>query len=81
MPAYPCDRVVDPTGAGDAFGGGFMGYLAAQGKYDWESMKTALMYGTVVASTVVEDFSIHSLSRCTRDDIDRRFDRFRDLAL
>lgn len=81
VPAYPCDRVVDPTGAGDAFGGGFMGYLSAHGTVDWEAMKTALMYGSVVASTVVEDFSIRSLSLCTREDIDRRFERFRDIAV
>jgi sugar/nucleoside kinase (ribokinase family) len=77
MPAYPVADVVDPTGAGDSFAGGFMGYLASVGKSDMESLKTALAYGTVVASFTVEDFSLRRFQRTERAEIDRRLDEYR----
>ena len=69
MPAYPLADVVDPTGAGDSFAGGFMGYLASIGKTDFASMKTAMAYGTVVASFNVEDFSLRRFQRTERPEI------------
>jgi sugar/nucleoside kinase (ribokinase family) len=72
MPAYPLSEVVDPTGAGDSFAGGFMGYLASVGKTDAATLKRALAYGTVVASFNVEDFSLRRFQRTDRHEIERR---------
>src|SRR5262249_52067650 len=77
MPAYPVAEVVDPTGAGDSFAGGFMGYLASVGRTDPEALKTAMAYGTVVASLNVEDFSLRRFQRTERDEIDRRLESYR----
>jgi sugar/nucleoside kinase (ribokinase family) len=77
LPAYPATEVIDPTGAGDSFAGGFMGYLAQVHKTDFESLKTAVAYGTVVASFTIADFSLDGLKRITRRDIDRRLDVLR----
>jgi sugar/nucleoside kinase (ribokinase family) len=77
MPAYPVPDVVDPTGAGDSFAGGFMGYLASTGKTDVASLKTAMAYGTVIASFNVEDFSLRRFQRTERDEIDRRLESYR----
>jgi cytidine kinase len=79
MPAYPVADVVDPTGAGDSFAGGFMGYLASVGKTDMASLKTALAYGTVVASLNVEDFSLRRFQRTERPEIDRRLEMYRSM--
>jgi sugar/nucleoside kinase (ribokinase family) len=79
MPAFPVADVVDPTGAGDSFAGGFMGYLASTGKTDVESLKTAMAYGTVVASFTVEDFSLRRFQRTERDEIDRRLAGYRKM--
>lgn len=72
LPAYPADRVVDPTGAGDSFAGGMMGYLSAQGDFSPATIRRALAFGTVVASYTIEDFSLGGLKKITRDDIDKR---------
>lgn len=77
MPAYPLADVVDPTGAGDSFAGGFMGYLASAGRTDHAALKTAMAYGTVVASFNVEDFSLRRFERTEREEIDRRLDAYR----
>jgi sugar/nucleoside kinase (ribokinase family) len=79
MPAYPLAEVVDPTGAGDSFAGGFMGYLASTGKSDQAALKRAMAYGTVVASFNVEDFSLNRFQRTGRDEIERRFDAYRTM--
>jgi sugar/nucleoside kinase (ribokinase family) len=79
MPAYPVAEVVDPTGAGDSFAGGFMGYLASSGKADIPSLKTALAYGTVVASLNVEDFSLRRFQRTERAEVDRRLESYRQM--
>lgn len=79
MPAFPLADVVDPTGAGDSFAGGFMGYLASTGKTDQASLKTAMAYGTVVASMNVEDFSLRRFQRTERSEIDRRLDAYRSM--
>ncbi len=79
MPAYPLADVVDPTGAGDSFAGGFMGYLASVGQTDPKSLKTAMAYGTVVASFNVEDFSLHRMQRTERPEIDGRLQAYRSM--
>jgi sugar/nucleoside kinase (ribokinase family) len=79
MPAYPLADVVDPTGAGDSFAGGFMGYLASTGRSDPAALKTAMAYGIVVASFNVEDFSLRRLQRTERTDVDRRFALYRSM--
>ena len=76
MPAYPTADVVDPTGAGDSFGGGMMGYLAEQGNFEPKTLKKALAYGTLAASFTVEDFSLERLKQIEREHIDRRMDEY-----
>ena len=71
-PAYPLDTVYDPTGAGDSFAGGVMGYLAAARKVNLKTMKTAIAYGTIVASFTVEKFGLERLREIKRDDFDKR---------
>ena len=72
VPAYPVDEVHDPTGAGDSFAGGFMGYLAKQGEVTDRVVKEALLCGSVVASFGVEAFSLDSLESLTAEQIDAR---------
>ncbi len=76
LPAYPTERVVDPTGAGDSFAGGLMGRLAAGGSADpgsFEAVREALAHGTVLASFNVESFSLERLRSISRADLDERF--------
>ena len=83
LPAYPARQVKDPTGAGDSFAGALMGHLASggvAGKPAFEQLKTAIAYGTVVASFTVEDFSLAGLTSITRDDIDDRIQDLRKLT-
>jgi sugar/nucleoside kinase (ribokinase family) len=77
LPAYPAQKVVDPTGAGDSFAGGMMGYLATQGNVSMATLKRALAFGTVVASFTIADFSLAGLKATSRDAIDRRFLEFK----
>ena len=79
MPAFPTADVVDPTGAGDTFAGGMMGYLAEQDRFDAATLKKALAYGTLVASYAVEDFSLDSLKRTDRAKLDQRFTEYRNM--
>jgi cytidine kinase len=78
-PAYPIEDLVDPTGAGDTFAGGMMGYLAGAGRLDHAAFKRALAYGTVVASFTCEGFSLDRLKKLTRKDIEDRFVLFREM--
>jgi sugar/nucleoside kinase (ribokinase family) len=80
LPAYPAAEVKDPTGAGDSFAGGFMGHLAQSGKTDFETLKAAVAYGTVVASFTIADFSLNGLTAISRTDIDSRFETLRKLT-
>jgi len=73
IPAFPLEEVIDPTGAGDTFAGGIMGYLAAQGKVTHEALRRAVAYGSVVASFTCEDFSLDCLRRVNRAAIDARY--------
>ena len=79
-PALPIEEVKDPTGAGDSFAGGFMGYLAAQEQINREVLKRALFYGGVMGSFAVERFGTERLQSLTRDEIDARFQVFRELT-
>ncbi len=72
LPPYPTEEVRDPTGAGDSFAGGVMGYIAAAGRYDRPTLRAAMARGTVVASFVLESFSIEALARTTAEDVQRR---------
>lgn len=73
LPAFPAEAVIDPTGAGDSFAGGMMGYLSTQGVFTPSTIKRALAFGTVVASFTISDFSLAGLQRATRDAIDERW--------
>lgn len=72
LPAFPIQKVVDPTGAGDSFAGGFMGYLASVDRSDFAAQAQALVYGTVAASFTVESFSLDALAAADRASLDRR---------
>ena len=78
LPAYPATVVKDPTGAGDSFAGGFMGYLAGQNKTDFATLKKAVAYGTVVASFTISDFSLKGLTKTNRRNIDSRLIELRN---
>ncbi|HKA54079.1 MAG TPA: PfkB family carbohydrate kinase [Candidatus Binatia bacterium] len=80
VPAYPLEEVFDPTGAGDSFAGGFLGHLAQSGDLSEAGLRKAIVYGSVVASFVVEDFSLRRLRTLTRDDIERRYRQFVSLT-
>ena len=79
-PALPIEEVKDPTGAGDSFAGGFMGYIASQDQVNRDVLKRALFYGGVMGSFAVEQFGTDRLQTLTRADIDARFQTFRDLT-
>ncbi|HYH00750.1 MAG TPA: PfkB family carbohydrate kinase [Terriglobales bacterium] len=79
-PTLPIEEVVDPTGAGDSFAGGFMGYIASQEEINREVLKRAMFYGGVMGSFAVEKFGPQRLTELTRDEIDARFQMFRDLT-
>jgi sugar/nucleoside kinase (ribokinase family) len=72
FPAYPVDRVVDPTGAGDTFAGGLMGYLSKAGKVNETNLRKALLYATTLASFNVQGFGMEKTSRLTMKDVGRR---------
>src|SRR6478735_8606846 len=79
-PALPLEEVFDPTGAGDTFAGGFIGYLAKTDDISFENMKTAIIVGSALASFCVEAFSLERLRRLTRAEIDERFRLFKRLT-
>ncbi len=79
-PAYPLDRVVDPTGAGDTFAAGFMGYVARTGDLSLGGLRRAVVHGTVVASFTVQDFSIDRLRSLTREELQARYENLRQLT-
>ena len=79
-PALPLDEVRDPTGAGDSFAGGFMGYIASQGEVTRRVLKQAMFYGSVMGSFSVERFGTERLQSLTREEIDERFNTFRELT-
>ncbi len=81
LPAYPVDKVVDPTGAGDTFAGGFMGYLTRVKRIDAASLKKAIAYGTVAASFNVEDFGVNKTSKLKLQDLNNRLKYFKKITV
>src|SRR3954454_13494678 len=79
-PTLPLEVVKDPTGAGDSFAGGFMGYLASQGEITRQTLKRAMFYGGVMGSFAVEDFGTRRLQRVTKKEIEDRFKMFQELT-
>ena len=79
-PAYPLEEVFDPTGAGDSFAGGFMGYLAATDATDEAAIRRAIIYGSVMASFNVEEFSCDRPRRLTYEEINARFRELRAIS-
>jgi sugar/nucleoside kinase (ribokinase family) len=79
-PAFPLENVFDPTGAGDAFAGGFIGYLASTGDLSDANMRRAVIYGSVMGSFAVEQFSIERLMTVSRAEIDQRMREMRRLV-
>jgi sugar/nucleoside kinase (ribokinase family) len=79
-PAFPVETVVDPTGAGDSFAGGFLGYLAKTGKIDEHALRKAVIFGSTIASFNVEDFSIKRLQNLTRQEMLNRVRRFKEIT-
>lgn len=80
LPGFPTKEVVDPTGAGDAFAGAFMGYLSSIDKTDAKFMRTAIAYGTVIASLVIEGFSMSPIATVGRTVIDARLAQLRQMT-
>ncbi len=79
-PAYPLEEVFDPTGAGDTFAGGFMGYLAATNNLSDATIRKATVFGSVMASFTVEDFSLNRLRQLSWENIEERFRKFQALT-
>jgi sugar/nucleoside kinase (ribokinase family) len=79
-PALPLEKVVDPTGAGDSFAGGFFGYLASQSEITMQTFKHAMFYGGVMGSFAVQRFGTEQMQSLTREEIDQRFALFRELS-
>ena len=80
IPAFPTEHLVEPTGAGDSFAGGMMGYIASEGKADAETIKSAIACGTIAASYQVEGFGAEKLEQITLEDIDERLRQFRRMV-
>ncbi|RII31140.1 MAG: sugar kinase [Geobacter sp.] len=79
-PAYPLEEVFDPTGAGDTFAGGFMGYLANTGDLSEDGIRQAIVFGSVMASFNVEDFSLNRMKRLEYKEIEARYKSFKSLT-
>ena len=79
-PAYPLEEVFDPTGAGDSFAGGLMGWLASCGEIDDDQIRQAIVYGSIMASYTVEKFGLDRLREITREDLDSRLAMFRKVT-
>jgi len=80
IPAYPLESVFDPTGAGDTFAGGVMGYLASQEKLDEAALRRAMIFGSVMASFNVEEFGTERVQRLTHEEINERFHAFKQFT-
>ena len=80
VPAFPLEKVHDPTGAGDSFAGGFMGYLASSSRMTDATLRRAMVYGSVMGSFAVERFGLERLRKVTRREIDARAQHFAKLT-
>ena len=79
-PALLLEEVFDPTGAGDTFAGGFMGYLSSQNEINWDTMKKAIIVGSAMASFTVEKFGIERLEELDKSEIDNRINQFKEMT-
>ena len=80
MPAYPLETVRDPTGAGDSFAGGLMGYLDSQNAIDDATLRRAMAYGSTLASFWVEQFGCERAESLSREEIDERYEQFKRIT-
>jgi sugar/nucleoside kinase (ribokinase family) len=80
IPAYPLESVFDPTGAGDTFAGGFMGYLSSHERVDDDTLRRAIIFGSVMASFNVEEFGTDRVRRLTHEEINQRFREFKRIT-
>jgi len=80
LPAYPASEVRDPTGAGDSFAGGLLGYLAQSGKTDFAALYKSIAYGSVTASFTIADLSLQGLTLINKTDIDSRLENLREVT-
>lgn len=80
VPAFPLEEVHDPTGAGDSFAGGFMGYLAAAGRINEQTLRSAMVYGSVLGSFTVERFGVERLAKLKRGEVNARARQFAKLT-
>ena len=78
--AHPCEKVVDPTGAGDSFAGGFLGYLDKMKSFDEMALRRAAVFGSVMASFVIEDFGIQRFKSLSQQEIEKRYNQFKNLV-
>jgi sugar/nucleoside kinase (ribokinase family) len=79
-PAYPVQKVIDPTGAGDTFAGGFVGYLAKNGNFNNENLRRAVIHGSVIASFNVEDFSFRRLAALRDEELNERLESIKNFV-
>ena len=79
-PALLLEEVFDPTGAGDTFAGGFMGYLSSQNEINWDTMKKAIIVGSAMASFTVEKFGVERLEELDKSEIDKRINQFKEMT-
>ena len=79
LPAYPTEVIRDPTGAGDSFGGAFIGYLSQQEKLDSKSLKNGMMHGNIMGSFAIEDYGIQKLVNINADDIKNRYEKYKEI--
>ena len=80
LPAYPLEEVKDPTGAGDSFAGGMIGFLAKTGKVTDENLKKGMAYGTIMASLTVEEFGTDRFKKVTKKDIEKRYHQLKKIT-
>ena len=79
IPAYPTEIIKDPTGAGDSFGGAFMGYLSQQEKWDLKTLKNAMIHGNIMGSFAIEDYGVEKLANINSEDIQKRNQKYKEI--
>ena len=79
-PAYPLEEIVDPTGAGDSFAGGFMGHIAKENDTSINAMKEAVIYGNVMGAFAVEGFGVRKLLEINKEDVQERYQMYRNIV-
>ena len=79
IPGYPTETIKDPTGAGDSFGGAFIGYLCTQGQINSKSLKNAMIHGNIMGSFAIEDYGIQRLVNIGDKDIKQRYEKYKEI--